>query len=211
MTITSESVRAIFKGLETGAGAAFFQHVADDVDRTVMGTHPLAGRYLSKQAFREDTFAKLGKVLPRGAQLNVEHLFVHGDVAVVELHSLATPGVPPARLSLNHWALVGDWTVGKEAIALNQTSGRIAFRFHARDLNLVMGSPARGTPLRFRVSIDGQPPGAAHGADVDGPDNGTVVEQRLYQLIRQLDTMVDRQFEIEFLGPGAEAYDFTFG
>jgi uncharacterized protein len=90
MTITSESVRAVFKGLESGDGADFFQHVADDVDWTVMGTHPLAGHYLSKQAFRDGTLAKLGKVLPRGAQLNVEHLFVQGDAAVVELHSLAT-------------------------------------------------------------------------------------------------------------------------
>jgi ketosteroid isomerase-like protein len=90
MTITSESVRAVFKGLESGDGAAFVQHVADDVDWTVMGTHLLAGHYLSKQAFRDGTFAKLGKVLPRGAQLNVEHLFVQGYAAVVELHSLAT-------------------------------------------------------------------------------------------------------------------------
>ncbi len=119
--------------------------------------------------------------------------------------------VPPERLNLNHWALAGDWTVGKEAIVLNQAAGRITFRFHARDLNLVMGPPTRGTPVRFRVSIDGQPPSAAHGADVDGPGNGAVVEPRLYQLIRQADPIVDRQFEIEFLDPGAEAYDFTFG
>ena len=90
MAITSENVRAIFKGLESGDGAAFFEHVADDVDWTVMGTHPLAGHYLSKQAFRDGTFAKLGEVLPQGAQLKVEHLFVQCDVAVVELHSLAT-------------------------------------------------------------------------------------------------------------------------
>jgi thiol-disulfide isomerase/thioredoxin len=119
--------------------------------------------------------------------------------------------VPPARLSLNHWALAGDWTVGKEVIALNQPAGRIAYRFHSRDLNLVMGPTARGASVRFRVSVDGQPPGAAHGADVDGQGNGTVVEQRLYQLIRQPDPIVDRQFEIEFLDPGTEAYDFTFG
>ena len=79
MAITSDRVREIFKGLETGDGAAFFEHVADDVDWTVMGTHPLAGRYACKQAFKEGTFAKLGKVLPQGAQLNVEHLFVQGD------------------------------------------------------------------------------------------------------------------------------------
>jgi thiol-disulfide isomerase/thioredoxin len=118
---------------------------------------------------------------------------------------------PSERLSLNHWALAGDWTVGKEAIALNQTAGRIEYRFHSRDLNLVMGPAARGASVRFRVSIDGQPPGDAHGADVDGQGNGTIVEPRLYQLIRQPDPIVDRQFEIEFLDPGAQAYDFTFG
>lgn len=90
MAVTSENVRAIFKGLESGDGTAFFQHVDDDVDWTVMGTHPLAGHYLSKQAFREGTFAKLGKVLPHGTRLNVEHLLVHDDVAVVELRSSAT-------------------------------------------------------------------------------------------------------------------------
>jgi thiol-disulfide isomerase/thioredoxin len=117
----------------------------------------------------------------------------------------------PGQLSLNHWALLGDWTVGKEAAVLNQAGGRIAYCFHARDLNLVMGPAKRGTSVPFRVLIDGQPPGAAHGADVDSGGNGTIVEQRLYQLIRQPAPIVDRRFEIEFLNAGAEAYDFTFG
>jgi hypothetical protein len=90
MTITTERVGDIFKGLENGDGAAFFSHVADDVDWIVMGTHPLAGHYPSKAAFIEGTFAKLGRVLPEGAQLHVEHLIVKDDQAVVELHSLAT-------------------------------------------------------------------------------------------------------------------------
>jgi hypothetical protein len=90
MAITSETVRQIFKGLEKGDGAAFFERVADDVDWTVMGTHPLAGHYTSKKAFIEGTFAKLSQVLPKGTQLHVEHLIVEGDEAVVELHSLAT-------------------------------------------------------------------------------------------------------------------------
>jgi uncharacterized protein len=90
MAITAERVREIFKGLEKSAGAAFFEHVADDVDWTVMGTHPLAGHYRSKKSFIAGTFAKLGQVLPQGAQLNVEHLLVKDDEAVVELHSLAT-------------------------------------------------------------------------------------------------------------------------
>ncbi len=117
----------------------------------------------------------------------------------------------PAKLKLNQWALSGDWTVGKQATALNKANGRIVYRFHARDLHLVMGPAARGSSVRFRVLIDGQPPGSAHGSDVDDQGNGTVTEQRLYQLIRQSKPIADRQFEIEFLDPGVEAFAFTFG
>ena len=117
----------------------------------------------------------------------------------------------PARLGLNHWALSGEWKLGKQAILLNKANGRIAYRFHARDLHLVMGPAARGPSVRFRVLIDGQQPGAAHGSDIDAQGNGTVREQRLYQLIRQSQPIVDRQFEIEFLDPGVEAFAFTFG
>ena len=117
----------------------------------------------------------------------------------------------PARVKLNDWALSGDWTVKRDAVVLNKANGRIAYRFHARDLHLVMAPAARGASVRFRVLIDGQPPGAAHGSDVDDQGNGTVSEQRLYQLIRQPNPIADRQFEIEFLDPGVEAFAFTFG
>jgi hypothetical protein len=117
----------------------------------------------------------------------------------------------PARLRLNEWALSGDWTVNKQAAALNKPNGVIANRFHARDLHLVMGPTAPGTSVRFRVLIDGQPPGAAHGIDVDEQGYGAVTEHRLYQLIRQPRPIADRQFQIEFLGPGVEAFAFTFG
>ena len=117
----------------------------------------------------------------------------------------------PAKLKLNHWALAGDWTMQKQATVLNKPNGRIAYRFHARDLHLVMGPAVRGTAVRFRVLIDGRMPGAAHGIDVDDQGNGTVSEQRLYQLIRQQNPIADRQFEIEFLDPGVEAFAFTFG
>ena len=117
----------------------------------------------------------------------------------------------PARLRLNEWALSGDWTVKKDKAALDKAGGRIAYRFHGRDLHLVMGPAASGTSVRFRVLIDGQPPGAAHGTDVDEQGNGTLTEQRMYQLIRQAAPIRDRQFEIEFLDPGAEAFAFTFG
>jgi thiol-disulfide isomerase/thioredoxin len=116
-----------------------------------------------------------------------------------------------ARLRLNQWALSGDWTVHRGAAALNKTGGRIAYRFHARDLNLVLGPAAQGASVRFRVLIDGQPPGTARGTDVDDQGNGTVTEQRLFQLIRQPKPITDRLFEIEFLDPGVEAFAFTFG
>jgi hypothetical protein len=101
--------------------------------------------------------------------------------------------------------------MGNEATVLNTANGRIAYRFHARDLHLVMGPAVRGTSVRFRVLVDGEPPGAAHGLDVDDQGNGTLSEQRLYQLIRQPQPIADRLFEIEFLDPGVEAYSFTFG
>lgn len=120
--------------------------------------------------------------------------------------------VAPARLGLNQWALVGDWTASKQAIVLNQANGRIVYRFHARDLHLVMGPAARGKPVRYRVLVDGHPPGAAHGIDVDEQGDGTVTEPRLYQLIRQTtQPIADRQFDIVFLDPGVEAFSFTFG
>ena len=130
-----------------------------------------------------------------------------GGAAVNTRHSYA---VPP-RLRRNQWALSGEWTVKAEAAALNAAGGRIAFRFHARDLHLIMGPAAGRGAVPFRVLIDGQPPSAAHGSDVDGQGNGTVTEQRLYQLIRQSGPIVDRQFDIEFLDAGVEAFAFTFG
>jgi thiol-disulfide isomerase/thioredoxin len=116
-----------------------------------------------------------------------------------------------ARLRLNQWTASGDWTQKKQAIALQKANGRIALRFHARDLHLVMGPAAAGSSVRFRVLVDGMPPEAAHGVDVDAQGNGTLTEQRMYQLIRQPKPIVDRTFEIEFLDPGVEAFAFTFG
>ncbi len=121
------------------------------------------------------------------------------------------PYAAAARLALNQWALAGDWTIGRQATVLSSPGGRIVYRFHARDLHLVMGPPRQGVSVRFRVAIDGQPPGSAHGADVDEGGHGTVAEQRLYQLIRQPKPIVDRQFDIEFLDAGVETFAFTFG
>ena len=126
------------------------------------------------------------------------------------------PGKPhaytaPAELRRNQWAVSGDWTIKEQAAALNEANGQIACRFHARDLNLVMGPVAPGTSLQFRVGIDREPPGEAHGSDTDGDGNGTLTQQRVYQLIRQPGPVTDRTFEITFLDPGAQAYCFTFG
>jgi Thioredoxin like C-terminal domain/AhpC/TSA family len=116
-----------------------------------------------------------------------------------------------ASLRRNHWSLSGDWTVKAEAAVLNEPSGRIAFQVHARDVHLVMGPLTRGESVRFRVFIDGSPPGADGGTDVDAQGSGVIVEQRMYQLIRQRGPVVDRLFEIEFLDQDAEAFAFTFG
>jgi thiol-disulfide isomerase/thioredoxin len=126
---------------------------------------------------------------------------------------LDTPNLyaAPPSLRLNHWALSGDWTVKRQAIVGNQAEGRIAYRFHARDLHLVMAPATPGTSIEFRVLVDGQPPGAAHGADVDDQGNGRVTEPRLYQLIRQPGPIAERTFEITFLDGGVQAYAFTFG
>ena len=117
----------------------------------------------------------------------------------------------PDALQLNHWALAGDWSVARQAAVLNASGGQIAYRFHARDLHLVM-APARDVQrVRFRVLLDGVPPGAAHGIDIDEHGEGSVIGPRLYQLIRQRAPVAEHAFEITFLDPGVHAYVFTFG
>lgn len=138
---------------------------------------------------RSESFASAG-----GAVLDKRHVY----------------GAPP-NLDLNEWALVGDWTVGMDSAVVNGANGRLVYRFHARDVNLIMGPSAGGSSVRFRVLIDGRPPGAAHGSDVDEQGHGTVTEPRMYQLIRQSGPIADREFEIQFLEPGVAAFDFTFG
>jgi thiol-disulfide isomerase/thioredoxin len=119
--------------------------------------------------------------------------------------------VAPNRLSLNEWALSGAWVIGRQAALLDDAKGKIVYRFRARDLNLVMAPSIRGTPVRFRVLIDGRSPGPASGADIDEQGYGTVSEARMYQLIRQSGTITDRECVIEFLSSGVSVYDFTFG
>ncbi|MGB3274209.1 MAG: redoxin family protein, partial [Xanthobacteraceae bacterium] len=122
-------------------------------------------------------------------------------------HVYAAPGMP----KLNEWGLAGDWTVHDEHAALDGGEGAIVFRFHARDLHLVLGPAADGAPVRFRVTIDGRAPGADHGVDTDADGQGTVTAERLYQLVRQKGEVAEHTFEIRFLAPGVRAYAFTFG
>jgi thiol-disulfide isomerase/thioredoxin len=116
----------------------------------------------------------------------------------------------PERLHFNHWALAGEWTIGREKVVLGWAGGSIAFRYHARDAHLVL-SPGAGEPIPFRVLLDGEAPGRSHGVDVDEDGNGLLRDGRLYQLLRERDAVRERTLEITFLEPGAEAYAFTFG
>ena len=133
--------------------------------------------------------------------------FASGEAVADISHSYSAP----AALERNHWGLNGAWTIGRQATVLDSAPGRIVYRFHARDLHLVLGPAQGGKPVRFRITIDGVAPGPAHGADTDAQGNGTVTEQRLYQLVRQNGPVADRTFAIEFLDPGVQAFAFTFG
>lgn len=134
--------------------------------------------------------------------------FVSDDVATLDRPRVYAAA---ARLPLNHWDLSGNWTVARHAAVLNEPGGRIAFQFHARDVNLVMGPASKGSAVPFRVFLDGGAAAGATGSDVDGDGRGALDEQRTYQLVRQTTAIVERRFEIEFLDAGVEAYCFTFG
>jgi hypothetical protein len=129
-----------------------------------------------------------------------------GVVALDERRPYELPG----HLDTGHWALAGEWTIGRENVALDQAGGIIAFRFHARDAHLVL-SPGARAPIPFRVLLDGEAPGPSHGVDVDYDGNGLLRDGRMYQLLRQHDAVRERTLGIAFLEPGAEAYSFTFG
>jgi len=133
--------------------------------------------------------------------------FASGATVQNNAHVYATPD----KLALNQWGLKGDWIIDSQMAVLDRAPGGIIFRFHARDLHLVLGPNMGRNPVRFRVTIDGAPPGDAHGADTNARGEGVVTEQRLYQLVRQTGAVTDRIFEIEFLDPGVQAYSFTFG
>ena len=127
------------------------------------------------------------------------------------VHDVAHDYAMLPQPTLNQWGLAGSWTVLGEHAVADQPGAKIVYRFHARDLHLVLGPTADGKPVRFRITLDGQPPQGDHGADVDAQGNGKVTAQRLYQLVRQQGVVGDRTFEIEFLDPGVQAFAFTFG
>ena len=133
--------------------------------------------------------------------------FVSPGGTVQDASHVYAAGMP----QLNEWGLSGVWTIGGEHAALNKKDGAIVYRFHARDLHLVLGPAPDGGPVRFRVTIDGAPPGDSHGTDVNADGSGVVTGQRLYQLIRQSGAITDHTFKIQFLDPGVQAYAFTFG
>jgi len=127
------------------------------------------------------------------------------------VHDAMADYTVPAALGLNDWGLAGDWRIGAQSARLQRPAGRIVFRFHARDLHLVLGPGADGKPVHFLIRLDGAAPGDSHGSDVAPDGSGVVTGQRLYQLVRQSGPVTDRTFEIEFLDPGVQAYSFTFG
>jgi len=131
--------------------------------------------------------------------------FASGNVSEDKLKSYSF-----GTLALNDWGLSGNWTVGPQSAALANAGGRIAYRFHARDLHLVLGT-TNGRPVRYRVTIDGKQPADNHGSDVNAAGEGIVTDVRLYQLVRQGGPVADHVFEIEFLDPGVQAFSFTFG
>jgi thiol-disulfide isomerase/thioredoxin len=191
------------------------------------------GDYAESERIIQDLLAELGKAGPDRRTTSIAARGIEAPADWDDLHSPenylgyertahfaspdgAVPEAPhvyaaPSALSLNQWALAGNWTMGREPVVSNTPNGRIACRFHARDLHMVLGPGPDAAPVRFRVVLDGAPPGASHGLDVDGQGQGVIGAPRLYQLIRQGPPIVDRLFAIEFLRPGGAAFAFTFG
>jgi hypothetical protein len=185
----------------------------DGIERTIQ-------RLLGEAGKRTD--GKLINVQPRGLEVAADYGTLRSGenylgyrqgegFASDALEDGAKTYSVPAKLSLNQWALNGNWTIRDRPVVLNQANGSIAYRFHGRDVNLIMGPPAKDRAVRFTVRVDGKAPGASHGEDTDAKGIGTVAQQRCYQLIRLQEPVKDRTFEIQFADAGVEAYDFTFG
>jgi thiol-disulfide isomerase/thioredoxin len=187
----------------------------DDIERVIQRLLSDSGQTVDKQ---------LVKVSPRGLEVAADYgtlrspesylgyeraeAFASAGDAVNDAARVYT--VPP-RLTLNQWGIAGNWTLRGKSVLLNEPNGRLVYRFHARDVNLIMGLPPGSRPVRFAVKVDGKPPAAAQGTDIDQQGNGAVSRRRTYQLVRQQQRISDREFEIEFAEPGVEVFCFTFG
>ncbi len=172
--------------------------------------------------FGEEAYAETERTIQTllGIEEDLVRVDVSGVTAPADWNALRSPEtyvgagrgeparVPVADLGLNEWALTGDWGVEEELATLRTGAGSIAYRFEARDLNLVLGSE-RTVP--FTVLLDGEPPGDDAGADADGTGAGVLAEPRMYQLVRIRGAVRERTFELRFAAPGARAYVFTFG
>jgi thiol-disulfide isomerase/thioredoxin len=182
-------------------------------------TEKVIQRLLSDSGRKIDN--RLVRVTPRGLEVAADYGTLRSPESYLgydraeAFASDALQDAPRAytvpRLALNQWGLAGNWTVKERAAVLNEANGKVVYRFHARDVNLIMGVPPGSQPVRFTVKVDGKPPGAAHGTDVDDQGNGTADRQRTYQLVRLQTQIADREFEIQFADPGVEAFCFTFG
>jgi thiol-disulfide isomerase/thioredoxin len=190
----------------------FGEAAYDDTERVIQ-------RLLSESGHTTDN--QLVKVTPRGLEVAADFGTLRSpesylgyeqaeafasDAIQDEPHAYTLP-----RLALNQWGLAGNWTVKGRPVVLNQANGQVVYRFHARDVNLIMGPPPGSQPVRFTIKIDGKPPGDAHGTDVDAQGNGMAARQKTYQLVREQTRITDRDFEITFADPGVEAFCFTFG
>lgn len=227
--IAVDNANAIWDGFENSAwpavylfdpqGRLRYRHFGEDEQEIA--------EEMIRKVFEENGVRSLGPALGRVAGMGVELAADWANwkspenyVGYQKTVNFRSPGgiarnsrrtyTAPRDLDLNEWGLAGDWMVVPEGAILDATGGRIIYRFHSRDLNLVMG-PRAARDIRFRVRLDGEAPGAAHGLDVDERGAGTAKDQRLYQLIRQPQPIEDRTVEIEFLDPGVEAFSFTFG
>jgi hypothetical protein len=185
-----------------------------DRDGIIRDTHFGEGRYEQSERVIQQLLEVDRELVPVEG-LGVEAAADWGNLRTPETYLGYARGErrtdqPPERLRLNQWALVGEWSIGRESLVLEEAGGSIACRFHGRDAHLVL---ARGAPgqIPFRVLLDGEAPGRSHGEDVDEDGNGVLREGRLYQLVRQHGEVKERTLEIRFLEPGAEAYAFTFG
>jgi thiol-disulfide isomerase/thioredoxin len=187
----------------------------DEIEKVIQRLLSNSGRTIDEQ---------LVKVSPRGLEVAADYgtlrspesylgyeraeAFASAGDAVNDAARVYT--VPP-HLALNQWGIAGNWSAKGKSVLLNEPNGRLVYRFHARDVNLIMGVPPGSRPVRFTVKVDGKLPASAHGTDIDEQGNGTVSRQRTYQLVRQQGRITDREFEIQFAERGVEAFCFTFG